>query len=53
MQDRAENGDTPHTSGCGLADNVDVQLARLTQLFHCGALQVCFLSAWLVSADAD
>ena len=40
MQERADNGDTAHASGCGLADNIDVCLARFTQLFYGGALQV-------------
>ena len=40
MEDRADNGDAAHVPGCGLADNIDVRLARLTQLFYCGALQV-------------
>ena len=36
--EHAENGSSVH--GCGLADNIDVRLARLEQSFNCGALQV-------------
>ena len=39
----AENGDALH--GCGLADNIDVRLSRLEQLYTSGALQACPRSA--------
>ena len=48
MEDRADNGGAAHVPGCGLADNIDVRLARLTQLFYCGALQVSsqLIASW-------